>query len=162
VSALYIAVALVAAQRVAELAWSGRNGRRLRVRGGIEFGAAHYPLIVAVHAGWLAAMTLTIPVEAEPNAALLVAYALLQPLRYWAIASLGEYWTTRVFVVPDAAPVRRGPYRFMRHPNYLIVALEIPLLPAAFGAWMIAAAFGVGNMAVLAHRIAVERAARRD
>lgn len=159
---IYIAVIAVASQRLAELAWSQHNLRRLRARGGIEYGAAHHPLIVVLHASWLAAMTLFIPAAAQPNTILVAAYVLLQPLRYWAIASLGEYWTTRVIVVPDAAPVRRGPYRFLRHPNYWVVGLEIPLLPAAFGAWMIAAGFGVCNFAVLAQRIAVERAARRD
>jgi methyltransferase len=79
----------------------------------------------------------------------------------WAIVSLGEYWTTRVMVVPGAAQIRRGPYRWLRHPNYLVVAVEIPLLPAAFGAGMIAAVFGVLNVAVLAWRIGVEEAARQ-
>lgn len=161
-SALDIAVGAVAAQRLAELAWSRRNVRQLRALGGIEHGAAHYPLIVAFHASWLTAMMLFIPAEAEPNTALLAAYALLQPLRYWAIASLGQYWTTRVIVVAGSAPVHHGPYRFLRHPNYWVVALEIPLLPGAFGAWIVAAIFGVGNLAILAYRIAVEQAARHD
>jgi methyltransferase len=160
VSALYIAVALVAAQRLAELVWARRNLRRLRARGGIESGARHYPLIVALHAAWLAAMLAFIPADAPANWALLALYAALQPLRYWAIASLGEYWTTRVIVVPGAAAVRRGPYRFLNHPNYIVVAIEIALFPAAFGAWMMAAIFGVLNLALLAHRISVERAAR--
>lgn len=161
-TALYLSVALVAMQRLTELVWARRNLERLRARGGIEYGAAHYPLIVVLHAAWLAAMVLFLPADAAPRPALLVLYVLLQPLRYWAIASLGEFWTTRVIVVPDAQPVRRGPYRYIRHPNYLVVALEIPLLPAAFGAWMVAAVFGVLNLALLAHRIGVERAARRD
>jgi len=162
VSALYAAVALVAAQRLAELAWARRNLRRLRARGGIEFGATHYPLIVALHAAWLAAMVAFVPADATPQPVLLVLYAALQPLRYWAIVSLGDCWTTRIIVVPGATPVRRGPYRFLNHPNYVVVAMEIPLFPAAFGAWMIAAVFGVLNVILLAHRIAVERAARPD
>lgn len=160
-SPLYVVVALVAAQRLVELVWARRNTRRLRARGGIEYGAAHYPLIVVLHAAWLAAMLLFIPANTVPNPAMIALYLLLQPLRYWAIVSLGDYWTTRVIVVPGAAPVRRGPYQFLRHPNYAIVALEIPLLPAAFGAGMIAAAFGVLNIALLAHRIRVEGAAHQ-
>jgi methyltransferase len=162
VSALYVVVALVAAQRLVELGWARRNLARLRGRGGIEYGAEHYPLIVGLHAAWLLAMVVFIPADATPDPFMLALYVLLQPLRYWAIASLGEYWTTRVIVVPGSTPVRRGPYRFLRHPNYLIVAIEIPLLPAAFGAWIMAAVFGVLNVALLVRRIAVERAARRD
>ena len=159
---LYLAIALVAMQRLIELVWARRNLGRLCARGGIEFGAAHYPLIVVLHAAWLAAMVVFVPADATPRPILLALYAALQPLRYWAIASLGEYWTTRIIVVPGAAPVRGGPYRYIRHPNYLVVALEIPLLPAAFGAWMVAAVFGVLNLGLLAYRIGVERAARRD
>jgi len=161
VSALYVVVALVAAQTLGELVWARRNTERLRARGGVEYGAAQYPLIVALHSAWLLAMLLFIPSETIPNFAMIALYLLLQPLRYWTMTSLGEYWTTRVIVVPGAEPVRRGPYRVLRHPNYAIVALEIPLVPAAFGAWMIAAVFGVLNVAVLAHRIRVEGAARQ-
>jgi len=162
VSTLDVVVALVAAQRLIELGWARHNLTRLRARGGIEHGAGHYPFIVSLHAAWLLAMAVLIPADATPDPFMLALYVLLQPLRYWAIASLGEYWTTRVIVIPGTAPVRRGPYRFLRHPNYLVVAIEIPLLPAAFGAWIMGAAFGVFNIALLVHRIAVERAARRD
>ena len=160
-SALYLAVALVAVQRGVELAWARHNTRRLRARGGVEYGSAHYPLIVALHGAWLAAMLLLIPKDTVPNPAGIALYLLLQPLRYWTITSLGEYWTTRVIVVPGAKPVRHGPFRFLRHPNYAIVALEIPLLPAAFGAWMMALVFGVLNAVLLVHRIRVERMARQ-
>jgi methyltransferase len=160
VSLLHLAVTLVAAQRLAELVWARRNTRRLLARDGIEYGSAHYPLIVALHAAWLAAMVLFIPVDRTPYSAAIALYLLLQPLRYWTMTSLGEYWTTRIIVVPGAEPVRRGPYRFLSHPNYTIVALEIPLLPAAFGAWKMAAVFGVINVALLAYRIRVEQAAR--
>jgi methyltransferase len=161
VSALYIAVALVALQRLIELAWARRNLKRLLARGGVEYGASHYPAIVTLHAAWLAALVVFIPAEAKPDPAMLALYVLVQPLRYWAILSLGEYWTTRVIVVPNASPIRRGPYLFLRHPNYLVVAIEIPLLPAAFSAWIVAGVFGVLNVALLARRIGVEAAARQ-
>jgi methyltransferase len=161
VSALYIAVAIVALQRLVELAWARHNLKRLLARGGVEHGAGHYPAIVVLHAAWLAALVIFIPADAKPDPAMLALYVLIQPLRYWAILSLGEYWTTRVIVVPGASPVRRGPYLFLRHPNYLVVAIEIPLLPAAFGAWIVAAVFGVLNVALLTRRIGVEAAARR-
>jgi methyltransferase len=92
---------------------------------------------------------------------MLAVYGILQVARYWTIASLGRYWTTRVIVVPGAPAVRRGPYRFMRHPNYAVVAGEIAVLPLVFGAWRIALVFSVLNAAILAHRIRVEDAARR-
>lgn len=157
--AIYLVAGLVAVQRLAELALARRNEARLKAAGGIEWGARRYPLIVALHAAWLAALVLAVPAGRAPDFALLAAYAALQPLRYWAIASLGGRWTTRVIVLPGAAPVRRGPYRWLRHPNYLVVALEIPLLPLAFGATALAAGFGLVNFALLWRRIRVESAA---
>ena len=157
--AVYVAAALVALQRAAELVLAWRNERRLRARGAVEHGAAEYKLIVALHTGWLVALSVAVPAEAEPDLWLIALYLALQPLRYWAVASLGERWTTRVLVVPGARTVARGPYRFLRHPNYLVVALEIPLLPLAFGAWQLAAVFGLLNLALLGWRIRVEDSA---
>ena len=93
-----------------------------------------------------------------PSLPLLALFAVLQAVRVWIIASLGPYWTTRIITLPDAPLVRCGPYRFLRHPNYLLVAVEIPLLPLAFGAWDIALLFGAANLALLAYRIRVEEA----
>jgi methyltransferase len=157
--AIYLAVALVTAQRVVELAIARRNERRLRAQGGVEYGARHYPLIVALHAGWLAALVVAVPPDAMPDPWLVAAYLALQPLRYWALASLGGRWTTRVIVVPGAAPLRVGPYRWLRHPNYLVVACEIAILPLAFGAKALALGFGLLNFALLVWRIRVETAA---
>ncbi len=151
-----IVALLVAAQRLGEMAYARRNTQRLLAAGGVEHGAGHYPLIVALHGGWLAALFALVPPEAPADWGLLGAYGLLQLGRLWVIASLGGRWTTRVIVLPGTPPVRRGPYRFLRHPNYLVVALEIPLLPLAFGAWQIALGFGAANLALLAHRIRVE------
>ncbi len=151
-----IVVLLVAAQRLGELAYARRNTRALLAAGGVEHGAGHYPLIVVLHGGWLVALFALVPPEAPPSWGLLGCYGLLQLGRLWIIASLGARWTTRVIALPGADHVRRGPYRFLRHPNYLVVALEIPLLPLAFGAWQLALGFGVANLALLAHRIRVE------
>jgi methyltransferase len=152
-------VLAVALQRLAELAYARRNTRRLLAGGGTESGARHMPLIVAVHLGWLAALFFLVPAGAPLSYPLLAVYAALQLARLWVIASLGRYWTVRVITVPGALPVRRGPYRLCRHPNYLIVAAEIAVLPLAFGAWEIALVFSLLNAAVLAHRIRVENAA---
>ncbi len=157
-----IVALLVAAQRLGELAYARRNTKRLVAAGGVEHGAGHYPLIVALHGGWLAALFALVPPDAPPSWELLGGYGLLQLGRLWIIVSLGARWTTRVIALPGAPRVRRGPYRFLRHPNYLVVAVEIPLLPLAFGAWQMALGFGLANLALLAHRIRVEeRAASR-
>lgn len=157
---LLVLVALVAVQRVAELFISRRHERALRAQGAVEHGAAHYPFIVAVHAGWLASLALWCAL-APPviNPALIAAYVALQPLRAWVIASLGRYWTTRIISLPAAPLVRRGPYRFLKHPNYVVVVLEIAVLPLALGAWQIAVAFSILNALVLSVRITTENRA---
>jgi methyltransferase len=157
-----IVLLLVAAQRLGELAYARRNTKRLMAAGGVEHGARHYPLIVVLHGGWLAALFALVPPDAPPDWRLLGGYGLLQLARVWIVASLGDRWTTRVIALPGASRVRRGPYRFLRHPNYLVVAVEIPLLPLAFGAWQIAFGFGLANLALLAHRIRVEERALAD
>ncbi len=154
-----IVTLLVALQRLAELVYARRSARRLLAAGGVEHGAGHYPLFVALHGAWLAALFVLVPAEAPADWALLGLYGLLQLGRLWVIASLGGRWTTRVIVVPRAPLITRGPYRFLRHPNYLVVALEIPVLPLAFGAWHIALAFGLANLALLAQRMRIEERA---
>jgi methyltransferase len=156
VSLVHIVVLLVAAQRVAEIAYARRNARRLLAAGGREAGAGHYPLFVLLHGAWLAALAALVPAGAPVNWWWLALFVVLQAGRLWVIATLGPRWTTRVIVVPDAPLVRRGPYRFLRHPNYAIVAAEIAVLPLAFGAWRIALVFSLLNAVLLAHRIRVE------
>jgi methyltransferase len=150
---IVIAVGLV---RLAELAHSHRNQARLLARGGYEVGAAHYPLIVLLHAAWLAALFFGVPAAAAADWILLGSFLILQCLRVWIIASLGRYWTTRIVTVPEERLSRRGPYRWMRHPNYAIVAAEIAVLPLAFGAWQIALGFSLANAGLLAWRITIE------
>jgi methyltransferase len=154
-----VVVLLVAAQRLVELLVAQRNTRRLLQEGGREIGARHYPLFVLLHGGWLLAMFLFIPATAPLHLPLLAVFVLLQLLRVWIVLSLGRYWTTRIITVPGAPLVNRGPYRFMRHPNYRVVFWEIAVLPLAFGAWQIAAIFSVLNAALLWHRIRIEDAA---
>ena len=112
-----------------------------------------------LHGSWLAALWLLVPADAPVIWPLLVLFALLQAARLWVIASLGRYWTTRIITVPGAPLVRRGPYRWIKHPNYLVVAAEIAVLPLAFGAWEIALVFSALNALLLYHRIRVEEAA---
>lgn len=156
---LQAVVLLVAVQRLAELLYAARNTRRLLRQGGREIGARHYPLLVLLHAAWLFALLVAVPADATVNWWLLVLFLALQLGRIWVIVSLGRFWTTRIITLPDTGLVRRGPYRVLRHPNYLIVALEIAVLPLAFGAWRIALAFSLLNLALLAWRIRVEESA---
>lgn len=158
-SALLPVLALVALQRLAELVVSARNTRRLLAEGGIEHGRGHYPLFVLLHGGWLLALLLTVPWDRAPVWPLLILFLALQPLRVWIIASLGGRWTTRVIVVPGRPRVRRGPYRWLDHPNYLLVALEIALLPLAFGAVALAVVASVLNALLIGLRLRVENAA---
>ena len=148
----------VTIQRLAELRLSAVNTRRLLAAGALEHGARHYPLIVALHAAWLAAVWWWAPGR-PVSLPLLAVYAVLQFARLWVIAILGPRWTTRIIVLPDAPLVRRGPYRLIAHPNYLVVALEIAVLPLVFGLVEIALVFTLLNAAVLAVRIKAENRA---
>jgi len=150
-----IILALVTLQRLGELWLSNRNTSRLLALGAHEVGAAHYPLIVAVHAAWLAALWWLAP--GQPIAFLWLAlYVLLQAARIWVLASLGPRWTTRIIVLPQTPLVKAGPYRFVSHPNYVVVVAEIAVLPLAFGLWPVALIFTLLNAAVLAIRIRKE------
>jgi len=155
----WIILMLVVLQRLGELCLARRNTRRLLARGAHEVAAGHYPAILALHVAWLLAMAVTIPGDTEPNWLLLGLFLLLQAGRLWTIVSLGPYWTTRIVTLPGAPLVRRGPYRFLAHPNYLIVACEIAVLPLAFGTWKLALAFSLLNAVVLVQRIGAEDAA---
>jgi methyltransferase len=163
---LVVGVAIVGAQRLLELSYSRRNERRLRARGAVERGGGHYPVIVAVHALWLGS-TLVEGLLRGPEIPVwwplpLAAFLLVQPLRYWAILSLGEIWNTRILVLPGGKLVRSGPYRYFPHPNYVVVAVEILTFPLIFGAWITALAFTLLNAAMLYVRIRTENRALKE
>jgi methyltransferase len=145
-------------QRAVELAIATRNTKRLLARGAYEVGADHYPVMVALHATWLA----TLWWFGHGNALVfpfVVAFVLLQLGRVWVLATLGARWTTRIIIVPEERPVTRGPFRFVRHPNYLVVALELPCVSLALGLVWHALLFGALNLAMLAWRIRTENRA---
>jgi methyltransferase len=152
-------VALVTLERMIELLLSRRNTARLLASGAQEVGADHYLLIVAVHAGWIVSLWMTVPASAPISWLWLVVYLALESGRAWVMVTLGRYWTTRIIHVADAPLVRGGPYRFLRHPNYVVVCGEIAVLPLVFGLWQIALVFSLLNAAVLAWRIRVENTA---
>jgi len=153
-------LALVTVERLAELPWAEANRRRLIAAGGHEVASGHYPLIVLVHASWLVALWLLAPGR-PVNLVLLVAFLLVEAGRIWVLTTLGRRWTTRIIVVPGEKLVARGPYRFVDHPNYVVVTLEIALLPLVFGLWEVALIFSLLNAAVLWFRIRAENRALR-
>ncbi len=162
---LYVGlICLVVLERLIELVITERNARRLRSRGGFEVGNADFLPMALLHTGLLIAAPLEVfrchrPLVPVLGVAMLLLLAGTMALRYWAIASLGDRWTTRVFVVPGEPPVAGGPYRWLRHPSYLAVIVEVAALPLIHGAWWTALAFSIGNALVLRTRIRVEEEA---
>lgn len=150
-----LVLALVTIQRLGELVLAQRNTRRLLARGAVEVGARHYPLLVGLHAAWLAGLW-ALAWDRPVSLTWLAVFAVLQLLRVWVIATLGPRWTTRIVVLPGAPLVRRGPYRLLSHPNYAVVVAEIAVLPLAFGLVGFAVLFSVLNAGVLWVRIRAE------
>jgi methyltransferase len=155
----YLVLVAVALARCAELVHASRNTRRLRAAGALEIGAAHYPLLVLLHAAWIAVLALSVGPATRVDPWLITLFGLLQLARLWVIATLGRFWTTRIITLPGAPLVRRGPYRILRHPNYLVVVAEIAVLPLALGQPWQALIFSVLNGLLLGHRIRLEAAA---
>ena len=155
---------LVALERLAELIVSTRNARRAMAMGGVESGQGHYPAMVALHTGLLVGCLVEVialhrpflPMLGWPMLALVVG---AQVLRWWCITTLGVRWNTRVIVIPGLPAVASGPYRFVRHPNYVAVAIEVAVLPLVHCAWVTALAATVANALLLAARIRHEERA---
>lgn len=150
-----VILALVTLQRVGELWLARRNTARLMARGAYEVGRDHYPLIVGLHAAWLAGLWL-LGWDRPVSILWLAVYLVLQGLRAWTLMTLGERWTTRIIVLPGAPLVTRGPYRFFSHPNYAVVVGEIFVLPMVFGLTELAVVFSLINALVLTLRIRAE------
>ena len=150
-----VIIALVTAERIVELFVARRNTARLLARGAREHAPGHYPMIVAVHVAWLAALWWLAPAQSI-HLGWLAAFLLIEMGRAWVLATLRSRWTTRIIVLPGEHLVRGGPYRFVNHPNYWVVAGEIAVLPLVFGLWRVALLFTVLNTAVLAIRIRSE------
>ncbi len=158
-SALHLVVGFLVLQRLVELAIAQRNHRALASKGAIEYGRRHYPVLVAVHAGWLLALLGTIDPQTPVSIPLLAVFVLLECGRVWVVVTLGSRWTTRILVVPGAKRIRSGPYRYLNHPNYLIVCGEIAVVPLMFGAWTLAVIASVLNFLALRTRIRIENKA---
>lgn len=154
----YAIMAFVTLQRLSELVIARRNTARLLADGAYEVGASHYPVMVTMHTAWLAALWLTVGGR-DVNLPLLLVFVVLQLMRVWVLATLGSRWTTRIIVTPAATLVRKGPFRFLRHPNYAVVTTEIAVLPLVFSLLWIAALFTLLNAAMLYVRIGAENRA---
>jgi methyltransferase len=150
----------VTLERLVELAFAGRNTKRLLAKGAREHAAGHYPFIVAVHALWLVTLWF-LARDREPDIFWLAIYVLLQVARLWVLATLGPRWTTRIIVLPGEDLVKEGPYRFLNHPNYWVVIGEIAVLPLVFGLPWVALVFTILNVAVLIVRVREENRALR-
>jgi len=153
-----VILALVTAQRLGELVIARRNTRDLLARGGVEYGAGHYPLMVALHAAWLLGLW-ALAWDRPASLPWLALYLVLEGLRVWVLTSIGRRWTTRIIVVPGETLIRKGPYRLISHPNYAVVVGEIAVLPLVFGLAGYAVVFSVLNAAMLWLRIRTENAA---
>ena len=159
-----IILALLVVERIFELDRARRNARRAFQHGAVEVGQAHYRVMVAFHALFIVSCAVEatfFPRAFPPVVAWLALFAeiVAQALRYWAVATLGDRWNTRIIVSPDRAPATDGPYRFMRHPNYLAVVIEIAVVPMIGGAIFTAIVFSIGNALILAVRIPAEERA---
>jgi methyltransferase len=157
-------VAVVALQRLWELGVTRNNLRALKARGAIEVGSGHYPWMVLLHASFLVSCVAEVwlldrPWEPFVAAVALTALAAALGLRWWTLRTLGERWTTRVVVVPGEDLVIAGPYRWLRHPNYIVVVIEIAAIPLVHCAWTTALVFSIANLVLLRERIRVEEAA---
>lgn len=148
-------LALVTLQRLGELVISRYNTRRLLAQGAIEIAPGHYPFVVMIHAVWLTTLWIWGRGQ-DVNLVALSIFILLQALRVWVLATLGSRWTTRIIVLPNTPMVTSGPYRYLSHPNYAIVAAEIAILPLALHLVLIASIFTVLNALVLVIRIRAE------
>jgi methyltransferase len=154
-----VAALLVLLQRGAEELYSARNTRKLLAEGGHEEGRDYYPVVAVTHLAWIAAIFSLIPPDAPIVWPLLVLYLVLQAARYWIIGTLGPYWTHRIITLEKAPVVRKGPYSWVRHPNYMVTIAETLLLPMVFGASALGAIMAAIWSAVLYYKIVLEDAA---
>ncbi|PLR99690.1 isoprenylcysteine carboxyl methyltransferase family protein [Bacillus sp. T33-2] len=164
--AFYIFIGFIISQRLVELIIAKRNERWMKKNGALEFGAAHYKAIVVVHAAFFISFAVEHYYFERGISGfwpvLLLIFLATQALRTWALLSLGRYWNTKIIVLPGAEIVRRGPYRFIRHPNYVIVTIEFIIIPLLFNAFITAAVFSIMNLVILSIRIPAEEKALNE
>ena len=162
----YLLTGFVVLQRLLEVAYARSNEKRMKKQGAVEVGAEHYKWIVLLHILFFVSLIAEVAVLGETAGrgwlGFLSIFILAQVLRVWALASLGRFWNTKILVLPGADKVKKGPYRWIPHPNYIVVALELAALPLIFGAWRTALVFSVANALLLLFvRIPAEEEALR-
>ncbi|MDX1807139.1 MAG: isoprenylcysteine carboxylmethyltransferase family protein [Paenisporosarcina sp.] len=159
-------VGFVIFQRIIELLIARNNEKWIRSQGGYEVGAKHYPYMVAIHIGFFISLIIEFVTFKEGVSRfwlpLFVLFISLQLMRVWVISSLGRYWNTKILVLPGANVVKKGPFHFIRHPNYVVVTCEIIVIPLMFGAYFTAVVFSILNIIILSVRIPKEEAALRE
>ncbi len=163
---IYIILILIILQRLTEVFIAKRNENWMLSHGAYEVGSSHYPYMVSLHVGFFLFLIIEI-VTNHKNLSplfplLFILFIAVQALRIWCIRSLGFFWNTKILILPDAKVVQKGPYTFMRHPNYAVVCLEIILLPLMFQAYFTAFCFTLLNVTMLSVRIPIEEKALRD
>lgn len=157
----YVLIFFIIFQRIIELLIAKKNAKYIQALGGIEVGQVHYPFIVITHILFFISLSLEGSYDTMPTwwPVPFIAFLLAQILRIWVLTTLGRFWNTRIYVVPGSKPIKNGPYRFLRHPNYLTVIIEILAIPLIFGAYYTAFAFSIINLGILFVRIRVEEQA---
>ncbi|MFP7230483.1 isoprenylcysteine carboxyl methyltransferase family protein [Bacillus subtilis] len=156
----WLLIAILIAQRAAEMAVARQNEQKVKKQGAIEFGENHYPYIIIMHIlFFLSLIAEVLLLNKQPSSwwiGIAATILIVQAVRYWALCSLGTYWNTKILVVPGAELVKKGPYRWMKHPNYTVVILEILLIPLLYQAYVTMSLFSVLNAALLTIRIRAE------
>jgi len=161
-SLTYLFIGIAVFQRLAEVVYAQINTRKLLAQGAVEIGRNHYPVMIALHTAWLVTVVVMLPHPPVIRWLPVVLICLLQFVRLWTMHTLGPYWTTRIITLPGAPVITRGPYRFMRHPNYAVVVLEVALFPLVFGETEVALVFSILNGIMLYWRIRTEDNALAD
>ncbi len=149
-------------QRLGELLHAKRNSARLLSEGATEYGAEHYHYFILLHGSWIIVMAMLAKPDHALNPYIFSAFFLSQIVRFWTLVSIGRWWSTRIISAPHFPRVRKGPYKFLAHPNYAVVVLEIAIIPLLLGLWWAAILFSLFNAILLRHRIRIEEAVLKE
>ena len=161
----YFILVFVIIQRLVELLIAKRNEQSMLAKGAYEVGASHYPFMILLHVSFFISFLVEVmyfKADLTPQYGLLLGFLVLQMLRVWCLVSLGVFWNTKIIILPDANVVVKGPYAYIRHPNYLVVCLEIAILPLMFQAYFTAITFTILNILMLLVRIPIEEKALKE
>lgn len=162
----FLFIGLVIFQRITELVIARKNEEWMKKQGAIEFGQGHYPVMVAIHTAFLIFFILEVIVFNKQLSSfwqvLLVLFIFTQAMRIWALASLGKFWNTKIIILPGADVIKKGPYKIIKHPNYLIVSIELIVIPLMFNAYITTVLFTLMNILILSIRIPAEEKALRE